>query len=92
MAEDFGDADDGEVVGVHNGVAACLAHALAADAEEFERWVVAAKGVDELRAVHFARSFSGGDQDAHRGIVAGGGAAGVPAPPDGRDARPSIVH
>ena len=72
MAEDFGDADDSEVAGIHDGVAAGFAHALAADAEEFQSWVMAAKGADELRAVHFARSFSGGDQDAHRGIVMGG--------------------
>ena len=36
MAEDFGDADDGEVFGVDDCVAAGGAHAVSADAEEFE--------------------------------------------------------
>jgi hypothetical protein len=71
MAKNFGDADDGEVAGIHDCIAACLPHALAAHAEEFESGVMTAKGADELPAVHFTRSFSGGDQDAHRGIVMG---------------------
>ena len=36
VAENFGDADDGEIFGVDDGVASGGAHAVAADAEEFE--------------------------------------------------------
>ncbi len=36
MAEDFGDADDGEIFRVDHGIAASGAHAVSADAEEFE--------------------------------------------------------
>ena len=69
MAEDFGDADDGEILGIDDGVAAGGAHALAADAEELERRIAAAQGFDQLRAVHFPRSFTGGDQDSQESIV-----------------------
>src|ERR1700688_810395 len=37
MANDFGDADDGEIFRVDHGVTAGGPHALAADAEEFKR-------------------------------------------------------
>jgi hypothetical protein len=36
MAEDFGDADNGEVFRVDDGVATDGAHAVSADAEELE--------------------------------------------------------
>jgi len=59
VAEDFGDAHDGEVFRVDYGVAAGGAHALSPDAEELELRVAAVQGFDELRAVHFPRSFAG---------------------------------
>ena len=59
MAEDFGDADDGEIFRIDDCVAAGGAHAVSADAEEFELQVVAAQGFDELRAVHFPGGFAG---------------------------------
>src|ERR1700751_797312 len=52
MAQDFGDADDGEIAGIDEGVAACLAHARAAHAEELERGIAPPQGLDELRAIH----------------------------------------
>src|SRR5438270_4481217 len=36
MAENFGDANDGEILGVYYCVAACGAHAVAADSEKFQ--------------------------------------------------------
>ena len=36
MAENFGDADDGKIFGVDDGVASGGPHAVSADAEEFE--------------------------------------------------------
>ncbi len=71
MAEDFGDADDGEVFGVDDRVAAGGAHAVSADTEEFEGRIAAAQGFDELRAVHFPRSFASRDQDSQESIVEG---------------------
>ena len=59
MAEDFGDADDGEIFRVDHGVAASGTHAVSADAEELELRVAAAQGFDKLRAVHFSGSFAG---------------------------------
>src|SRR5882672_1360572 len=59
MAEDFSDADDGEIFRVDDGFATCGAHASSADAEEFELRIAAAQGFDELRAVHFSGSFAG---------------------------------
>src|ERR1700722_1436043 len=76
MAEDFGDADDGEVFGVDDGVASGGAHAVGADAEEFERWVAAAQGFDELSAVHFTRSFAGGDENSHGEVLLRGSSVG----------------
>jgi hypothetical protein len=58
-AEDFGDTDDREFFRVDDGVAAGSAHAVSADAEEFELRFVAAHGFDELCAIHFSGSFAG---------------------------------
>ncbi len=69
MAEDFGDADDGEIFGVNDGIASGGAHALATDTEEFERGILTAQRFDELRAIHFSGGFAGRDEDAHGGIV-----------------------
>ena len=71
MAQDFGDADDGEIAGIDEGVAACLAHARAAHAEELERGIAPPQGLDELRAIHFTGSLAGRDQDSHGDIVTG---------------------
>src|SRR5580693_207301 len=59
VAEDFGDADYGKIFRVDDGVAAGGAHAVSADAEEFELRVAAAHGFDELSAVHFSGGFAG---------------------------------
>jgi hypothetical protein len=59
MAENFGDADDREIFGVDDSVAAGGAHAVPADAEEFELRIAAAQSFDELCAVHFPGSFTG---------------------------------
>ncbi len=59
VAEDFGDADDGEIFRVDDRVAAGGTHAVSADAEEFKLRVEAMQGIDELGAVHFSGSFAG---------------------------------
>src|SRR5208282_6346511 len=69
MAYDFGDADDGQIFGINYDVAAGGSHALASGAEKGERRIAAAQRFDQLRAVHFARGFAGGDEDLHVGIV-----------------------
>src|SRR6266404_3251725 len=71
MSQDFGDADDREITRVDDGVAAGVAHALAADAEKLERRVATAQGLDELGAIHFTGSLPGGDQDSHGGHCKG---------------------
>jgi hypothetical protein len=58
MAEDFGDANYREVFRVDDGVAASGAHAVSANAEEFELRVASAQGFDELCAVHFSGRFA----------------------------------
>ncbi len=55
MAENFGDADDGKIFRVDDGVAAGGAHALSADAEEFELRVRTAPGVQRARSPLQAR-------------------------------------
>jgi len=69
MAENFSDADDGEVPGVNDDVAPGGAHLVATNPEEFERWITGPQRIHQLRAVHFARSFARRDQNAHRSIV-----------------------
>jgi len=65
VAENFGNADYGEIFGVDDCAASGGAHAVAADAEELEAigWESlwgdsrnggAAQGFDELGAIHFA--------------------------------------
>src|SRR5438132_9709142 len=65
VAEDLGDADYGELLGVHNRVASNGAHALATDTKKFQRRVAAEQNLDKLRAIHFSRSFPGGDENSH---------------------------
>ena len=65
MTEDFGDADDGEIFGVDDDVASGGAHLLSADAEELCRGVPAPQGLDQLRAIHFPRSFARRDEHTH---------------------------
>src|SRR5258708_3305452 len=59
MAEDFGDADNGEIFRVNDSIAAGRAHAISANAEEFKSLIAATQGLDELRAIHFSGSFAG---------------------------------
>ena len=65
-AENLGDADDGEVFGVDDGLAPGSPHAIAADAEEAKptlrvRWVLAGRApqrINQLRPIHLPRSFA----------------------------------
>src|SRR5258706_4935028 len=59
MAEDFRDADNRKIFRVDDGVAADGAHAFSADTEEINPRIAATQGFNELRAVHFSRSFAG---------------------------------
>src|SRR5580704_6492041 len=83
MAEYLGDADDGEIFGVDDGVATRAAHAVSAHAEELERWLPAPQSFDKLRAVHFAGGLPGRDQDSHVQHFTGGTAyrAGITGSP-----------
>jgi len=62
---------------INNQIASCAVHLLSADAKEFKWRVVAAlgslvtQGFHKLRAVGFARSFSGRDEDSHERIMTG---------------------
>lgn len=76
--KDLGDADDGELAGVHDGVAASAAHGLATDAEELELGEAAAERVDEGCAVHLARGLTGGDQQVHLAVTASGPPTSMP--------------
>jgi len=58
MAEDFRDADDREILGVDNGIAAGGAHAVSTAAEEFELRAAAMQGLNELRPIHFPGSLA----------------------------------
>ena len=77
MADNFRDTDDGEVLGIDDGVATGSPHAVSADAEEFEptlrvrRFLSASstQGRNKLRPIHFTGCFAGGDQDSHGAIV-----------------------
>ncbi len=69
MAENLRDPDDGQVLCIDNGVASGGAHAVAADAEELERWIAPAQSFDKLRAIHLSRSLAGRDQNAQGMIL-----------------------
>src|ERR1035438_1351495 len=77
MAEDFSDADNREVLGVDDNIAARGAHALPTGAEESKlcgggalpRLWMSAQRFDELRAIHVSGGFPGGDEDLHAAIV-----------------------
>src|SRR5207249_11387876 len=69
MTEDFCDSDDGKLLGIDDGVASSGAHALSSYPEELERRIISAQRLHKLRAIHFAGSLPGRDQDEHAGIV-----------------------
>jgi hypothetical protein len=93
MTKYLGDADDSQVFGINDDLAASGAHTVSACAEKLKRRIRncgagsptregratdgrrtrfsigAAQGLNQLRAVHFARGFAGGDQDLHGDIV-----------------------
>src|SRR5271167_858213 len=71
MAEDFGDTHHREIFRVYHVVAASSAHAVPTHTKEFQRRITTAQRLDELRAVHFTRSFTGGDENSHGSIVKG---------------------
>ena len=74
MAENLSDADNGKILCVDNDVASGGAHALPASAKEFKRLSLRRplpQSVYQSRAIHFARSFAGGDQNLHSCIVTG---------------------
>ena len=73
MAENFSDADHRQVLGVDHNLASSGPHAFSASAEEVKGWVTASQRLDQLRAVHFARGFAGGDENFHESIVTGFG-------------------
>ena len=69
MTEDLGDPNNGEILSVDDGVAARFSHPLATHSEKLEARESPPKSVDQLRAVHFPRCFSGRDKDSHTGIL-----------------------
>jgi len=77
MFDHFSQADDSYLPRINNQIASCAVHLLSADAKEFKWRVVAAlgslvtQGFHKLRAVGFARSFSGRDEDSHERIMTG---------------------
>jgi hypothetical protein len=52
MAENFGDANDGKIFGVDDGVASRGPHFFSAHAEKFQGRIYVTQGCDELCAVH----------------------------------------
>ena len=72
MAENLRDADDGKVSRVDDDVASGRAHALSAGTEELERRSLPTQHFNQLRAIHFARSFTGGNQNLHGNYCSGG--------------------
>ena len=76
MADNLGDADDRQILGVDDDVAPGFPHALAARPEKCQsgrevrsRHRMSAQRFDQLRAIHFSRRFSCGDEDLHFAIV-----------------------
>src|SRR5580704_210024 len=59
VAENFGDADHGEILSVDDCVAAGGAHSLSANAEELNLLIAAAQRFDELRTIHFSGRLAG---------------------------------
>ena len=58
MADDFGEAQYGDVVRVNNRIAARFAHANASNAEEFSRGRAMPQGFDQFGAVVLPRAFA----------------------------------
>ena len=63
--DDLSQADHRDVLGVHDQTTAGAAHAFAAHAEAVQRWLTFFQGGDQQRAVVFAGSFPGRDQQSH---------------------------
>ena len=72
MADNLSDSDNREVLSIDNNLASGSSHALPARAEELNRWVAPPQRLNQLRAIHFARGFAGGDKNLHSCIVTGG--------------------
>ena len=68
MAEDFGDAHDGDVFGSDDAGLAGLLHVRAAEACEGGLGQMGAQSDDEGGAVGVAGGFSGGEEDARVGL------------------------
>ena len=68
VAEDFGDAHDGDVFGADGLLLAFGAHFGAAEAGEGGGGEAASEFGDELRAVVVAGGFAGGEEDARVGL------------------------
>jgi len=68
VAEDFGDAHDGNVFGADDAGLAGLLHVRAAEAGEGGVGQARAQGVDEGGAVVVAGGFAGGEEDARVGL------------------------
>jgi hypothetical protein len=67
VAEDLGDAHDGDVFGADGLGLALLGHVRAAEAGEGGLRKTAAEGGDELGAVGVAGGFAGGEEEARVG-------------------------
>ena len=68
VAEDFGDAHEGDVFGADDAVLAGGFHLGAAEAGEGGGGDAAAEFGDDLRAVVVAGGFAGGEEDARVGL------------------------
>ncbi len=66
MGDNLGDSDNRSIASIYHQLASGGLHAFSADAENFDVRQAAFKGVNELGAVHLARSLAGGDQQAQR--------------------------
>ncbi len=59
----FGDAGNGDLVGVHHRVHARLAHGMAAAAEDFHAWQPRPERPRQARAIDVAGALTGNDHD-----------------------------
>jgi hypothetical protein len=63
LAEDLSNTNNSQVIRIDDGIAPRIPHALPAYAEEFERGLLPAQFLYQLRSIHFAGGFSGRNQD-----------------------------
>jgi len=68
VADDFGDAHVGYVLGADDAVLTCVGHLFAAEAEGGEMREAGAQFGDELGSVVVAAGFSGGEEEGRIGV------------------------